>query len=92
MSNEINLLSFKGDKTRLLLEKFGYSIEKDGTIYDDYLKEAVCESCYKKITLRGLGMIMPGSRKLLCKNSTCFLKYLAEKEEKEGKNKSVNPL
>jgi len=90
MEKTLNLISFRKDKNNILLEKFGYSVEEDGTLYDENFKGVTCESCFKKMTTKSFGMIMPGSKKILCKSSACFLKYLAEKEEKE-ENKSKCP-
>jgi len=81
-----NLLAFKKENTTKILIRLGNKVDKEGKVLDENNKPLTCHACKNKLTKDNLGLILPGSKILLCDNPACFTKYLAEKEEQEKKN------
>ena len=87
MSEIENMFSFNETNIEKIVNRLGYSISNP----KNYIKEndeiQHCKVCTHDITKDNLGMIIPGSKILLCDNPACFSKYLVTREENhKGEN------
>ena len=86
MSEIKNMFSFNKNNVEKLITELGYSfsepkykVEENGVIQH-------CSVCNHDITKDSLGMIIPGSKTILCDNPACFSKYAAVRMEINRKN------
>lgn len=86
MSEIKNMFSFNDNTLVKVIHQLGYSISDDEHIVE---KEEIqiCKECNHKITKKNIGMVIPGSKVLLCDNPACFSKYLSHRDEESQRCK-----
>ena len=83
-----NMFSFNKGNVEKLITGLGYSITEPNHVIEENGVIQRCIVCNHDITKNNLGMIIPGSKLLLCDNPACFSKYLAVRTEFSNRSKN----
>ena len=89
MSEIKNMFSFNDNTLIRVVQQLGYTISDDEHITEKD-ENQICQICNHEITKKNIGMVIPGSKILLCDNPACFSKYLSQRDEESQRCKADN--
>ena len=83
METEIEFLDLNSEEKTLLFEVLGFSIDSDGYVYDELLKDRhLCPYTKKEILFQNAS-ILPGSTLIINTSALTLSEYITDKLEKK---------
>ncbi len=77
-----NWVGFNSENLPIMLEKLNLREDDRKNIIDESEhQQIVCAHCNTSITKENIGLIVPGSKKIYCKNVSCLADYVIKNSE-----------
>ena len=83
MERDIDFIDLESEEKELLLEVLGFSVDQEGYVYDELLKERhICPYTKKEVLFENAS-ILPGSTMIINTSALTISEYITEKIEKK---------
>ena len=83
MERDIDFIDLESEEKALLLEVLGFSVDQEGYVYDELLKERhICPYTKKEVLFENAS-ILPGSTIIINTSALTISEYITEKIEKK---------